>query len=586
MSASRENIAPLSKEKFIELFKPTFLPGNILIEAIYEAREVVYLRFIDHLDHELLGLQSPRLVKSYIALLQLVTHNYFTKKHVWVLQEYAFTEEYVKNQTIILAKSIYESLQPVRAELAGIPNEDARQARLKEAVDIFKKPQIIALREYFMARNDVYGGNFGFENEYFDRLIEKIIMSKITADDNVEVINARVFSALKAFMISSNLTLADEFNFTNLHRVIDKSVNAELPDIDGFRDIFEVYQNYLLDFSAYLKEVSSEIEKVFPNFRIKLFDASYKKAFENIYQNNTCFRDNYIIEMYMQQIRKPYLFDEITDYLMNADKHIVSEVLKATPPDSPPPVPSLQQILRVCYNQLWSEQPELTGCNTLNNFVYVPANEEPPVQVEDVTPILSDHMRTSQFSTQLLTLPAGMILTELFDGEAVPGIVTTMEISILDSFNKELQLYQLHYKNLSKLPMNAPQHSDRKTATDKYLKDFNEANTLAKKAALLTAAKPYINRHKHFDLDKLLGKDITNTWSKILKVAREKAMQSLKSDINRLDDKSAVAALQSWRKMGIFSQHRSNFKILGAFGRTSAQKEIDEMIESRQPRNG
>ncbi len=586
MSASRENIAPLSLEKFIELFKPTFSPGNTVTEAVYEAKEVVFLRLISQLDQEILGLESSHLTKKYKALLQLITHKYFTKKQVWALQELAYTKEHVNEIALSLAKSIYESLHSIRAELNGIPNEGARQDRLKEEINISGKPQNKELLHYFKMRNNAYIGIRVFNEVRLNACLDSIV-AQLTTDDNLEVVKARVVGNLMDYIDLHELNEREKLLFkisTNeLEEVIDSSSAVLSSEDERFQSIHKAYLAFLRDYQAYLEEISTQIEAVFPKFYRNLLNQSLNRAFEKIrgLPKHLFYLDNFKIELYLQQIRKPHLFEKIfSECIFVADLDLLTQVLKETPPHSQPPVPSMHQMLNDSYIQLATDlSPEPTAPN---NFMYI--RSDSVEVIEDVKPILeSKDMETSSTLYKLLPLPQDNP-PPFFEGSS-PGTVTTMDILLLNSFYRELSHYQLHYRKLSKLPMNAPQHADRATAAQKYGEDYREAKTVEKKAALLAVAKPYINRHKHFDLDKLLGINITNTWNKILKFSREDALEKLKHDIRSLDDESSIATLQAWRNMSIFSQHRSNFKIFGAFGRTSAQKEIDEMILSRRRNN-
>jgi GTPase SAR1 family protein len=95
-------------------------------------------------------------------------------------------------------------------------------------------------------------------------------------------------------------------------------------------------------------------------------------------------------------------------------------------------------------------------------------------------------------------------------------------------------------------------------------------------ATLIEVAKPYINRHRNWCFDTLFGKHNTNTWSDVLKEARETALET----INELTVKKSVSEteLNTWRRHSLFAEHRNNFSFLGAFGNTKAQVKIDNLI--------
>jgi hypothetical protein len=596
MSSSRDNATDLSFADPIELLlKPTFLPGKTLPEVIYEAREVVLLRFIEKMDQESLGLSTPHLVMKFKALLQILTHEYFIQKQEWALQEHAYTEKFIKTQSQIMSEVIYKVLHPVRHDLEAILNEDAKQARIKNIVDDSCKQYVVSIKKYFKLRNDIYAGNFSFDETLFNITIDKI-SAELTPADNTEVIFTRVFTILNTFAKQTEFVSAkalfNEFNFAKLQdEVIHANYNKAtlLGEAADLQDIHASYLDFLNYFIRYLNEILSQIKKLFPHFRVKLFDELFKKAFEKMFNDETCYWNNFFIELNLQQIRKPELSDDIQEFLqtifvpilqashIDIEKHLLSKVLKATS-NGAQHVPSLQQMLNDSYSQLFST----LNTEPVLSTSYLDLPEEKLVYVEDVTPILSPYLATLEESSRLLPLTDGHIIPPLFAVGSIPGVITSMDISILNQVNKHVEEYQTNYEEFSKLPMNSSQHHDRVVALEQYRDDYLVADSLEKKAALLDVAKPYINRHEHFDIDKILGKTNTSTWSRILKKARQDALTSLKVQVMPLDDERAVAALKCWRQIGIFSQHRSNFKILGAFGRTHAQKEIDTLITERQ----
>jgi hypothetical protein len=118
---------------------------------------------------------------------------------------------------------------------------------------------------------------------------------------------------------------------------------------------------------------------------------------------------------------------------------------------------------------------------------------------------------------------------------------------------------------------------DRAEAVATFKRLLNQAkNDPDRIATLIEVAKPYINRHRYWTFDTMFGKNNTNTWSNVLKEARETALET----INELTDKKSVSEteLKTWRKHSLFAEHRNNSFWYGAFGKTNAQVKIDTLI--------
>ncbi len=101
-------------------------------------------------------------------------------------------------------------------------------------------------------------------------------------------------------------------------------------------------------------------------------------------------------------------------------------------------------------------------------------------------------------------------------------------------------------------------------------------NNLKAIQALVAAAEPYLNEHKNPRKDKFFGIHNTATWQHCLKLARDQGLASLTAMTYR------KSTLIYWEKQTLFSTHRGNSVLVGAFGKTHAQKEIERLIKNRR----
>jgi hypothetical protein len=618
MSLTRERrLAQMQRSaQLVERYKPTFFSGTTVQEAIDEAREIVLLRFINQMDAESLGLSNPSLVIKFKALLQIITHTLFIKKQPWVTQETAYTEKFLKEQCLSLSKSVHKVLHPQRHVIEKLDN-NAQKERIKNIFDASSQDDIKIVKSYFEMRTLLYSENFSCPSLAFDNTIKKI-SADLTPSDSIEVIFNRVYPLFKIFAMQTQFEnekyLLEEFNFKELHHKIAQKKQINIKAICEDRNILSkekdflilnnAYILYRIDFKSFLDETAHDVQQLFPKFHEDLFTALFHKAFEKILGNEFWYWNNFLFELILQEIRKPALYAEIQEVLQtvympminitytfppegNAGylAKLLNEIKKVTLNRTQDAL-SLQQILAGSYIHLFSLLT-LSQLNASTNFLplSMPSEEDKQeVKIQDVTSILSPYIETTQtpppLQAQLLPI-MDMQIQPLFYNKDVPDFISVTDISILYAINRHIDEYQKHYDKFSKLPMNSPQHHDRVKAVEKFSEDYAKADSVAKIAALVLVAKPYINRHRRFDFDTTVGKSITHTWSKLLKVARDDALRLLEVQVTPLDDKNAINALECWRQLGLFSQHRANFKIRGAFGRTHAQTEIDTMILTR-----
>jgi small GTP-binding protein len=138
-------------------------------------------------------------------------------------------------------------------------------------------------------------------------------------------------------------------------------------------------------------------------------------------------------------------------------------------------------------------------------------------------------------------------------------------------YNKHLR--QL-FAGLSTNPSMELAPADREQALNIFLEEVRTCDADPEKYEMLTEfAKPYINRHRNPLVDKKFGKVNTSTWNHALQEVRKAALSVLKgSEFVTSED------LSYWRDRSLFAEHRNNSRLIGAFGKTHAQKEIDGLL--------
>lgn len=93
-------------------------------------------------------------------------------------------------------------------------------------------------------------------------------------------------------------------------------------------------------------------------------------------------------------------------------------------------------------------------------------------------------------------------------------------------------------------------------------------------------SKNYVNKHKHPWVDAILGKANTKSWQSFAATLREKALFQLKIEMYHLNTpEEKKSYLLEARKLPVFSEHRSNYIVTGAFFRTATIKKIDQLID-------
>lgn len=95
-----------------------------------------------------------------------------------------------------------------------------------------------------------------------------------------------------------------------------------------------------------------------------------------------------------------------------------------------------------------------------------------------------------------------------------------------------------------------------------------------------------LNTHRNPSWDSFFGINNTTSWSNTLKTLREQALDTLFKQIDDLATKEEqLALLEDAKKQPLFCEHRNNFFIQGAWGRTHSVKLIEEMEVEIQQRS-
>ncbi len=117
-----------------------------------------------------------------------------------------------------------------------------------------------------------------------------------------------------------------------------------------------------------------------------------------------------------------------------------------------------------------------------------------------------------------------------------------------------------------------------------YINTHREDTNLEQLNAFYSTAKAYINRHKNPIRDAIFGIVNTASWQIVAKEIRVLAFQALQNKLSQIEgDQEKIAFLETARDLAIFREHRHNYVITGAWGRTDTVAEIDKLIESIKP---
>lgn len=88
---------------------------------------------------------------------------------------------------------------------------------------------------------------------------------------------------------------------------------------------------------------------------------------------------------------------------------------------------------------------------------------------------------------------------------------------------------------------------------------------------------PELNAHSNPHLDWFFGINNTTSWSNTLKVLRDQSLEKLFAELDHLEsDEEKLSLLETAKNLPLFCEHRNNFVIQGAWGKTNSVKLIED----------
>ncbi|MCL9684603.1 hypothetical protein [Legionella maioricensis] len=88
---------------------------------------------------------------------------------------------------------------------------------------------------------------------------------------------------------------------------------------------------------------------------------------------------------------------------------------------------------------------------------------------------------------------------------------------------------------------------------------------------------PELNTHSNPYLDRFFGINNTESWRDTLKILRNQSLEKLFAELENLEsDEDKLSLLETAKNLPLFCEHRNNFIIQGAWGRTNSVKLIEE----------
>jgi hypothetical protein len=528
--------------ELLELYKPKFTAN---LHPDHEAGEAVLLKCIDELsDPEFAAeLYNPILARKLKALLMILTHDLYTRTSVWNVKESNITYNFLNKKSELLTQAIVQSDMVTRETILN------------------------QVKSFFIVRSKLYAEIFTFDEVKLAEAIDRIHGYSYEEFQDKEDIKFSILTALTnyhyAMVIFDLKKSLAHFNIDKFEQAGNKALAANTTTLYSENNLLDEENNFdelSLEFALYHREFLDSLYKTITNMNqsffcvlnTEVFSRLYNKAFQHIASDDIAIYKYNLIEYYLEQVRKPELRTIVRQSL-------VTFIVPA--------------IITHCENFYYYEPMDFESLiNLVDEFGKI--NSLSIHQMLNTAYLQLFSLADSQ-SPQIFTRLSvtNQDIKPLFENK-IPGTISTEEINLVNSINTNYLQYQKLFAD-----------QDRDASITIFKENLKLADSLPKIVALTEAAHPFIDIHKHFRLDDKLGKTNTNTWSKSLKAARADAMKILKLHVDSSEDKSkTIEALEYWRGNGIFSTHRSNFKILGAFGRTKAQVEIDTMLTTlRKP---
>jgi len=610
----------------IEDLRPAFhdiiskAQDNFIFALFTEVDETVWLRAIQRLKMADLGIADESKFIKFKALMIVLAHENFYRSAAW-LEKY-FTFYYSEWATILstFCAQAYADLFFIKRNTSE--SEEAYRQRLDT---------ILAARVN-QAKQD---------SNNFNVLINKILDREINIDNNQEliavikniIIDARIKGTLDLVFMEKKIF--EVFSQIGFNRIINagalrfdaESIKKKIEKIEGLniaqacrehrleritRTLFALHSEFLKineEFMAIYNNISNQIQDYMPGFSINDFSISYNRAFSILTAEKNNYVVNFLLETYLQQWRKPQrmstIHDTLTTYIFMANSHneqhnipvrfsdhLLSQGTAILIKEEGTPPPSLHEIVAQAYSILHAplailQKPELqaqlaswTRPRNIMPLLSRDDNSEEKPDAPLATASTTRERALIPYSNSSLNI-LSTISNPLFSAQMPPpGSLSPLETTILSHVSE--YHFQPLFENLSKDPQWANNPQDRETAIQRFNQALNQTHSLEGITQLLLTAKPYINRHRHFLWDAFFKKHNTNSWKTAFKAARSKSLEILKKELNnRTTEEDKRHYLTTWRKNMLFSEHRNESILCGAFGRTRAQKSIDNLLKQK-----
>ena len=562
------------------------------INVYHEVNAVAWLRLILKLDAEAVGLPDnvPLLLAKFKATMILQAYELFQEREAWNRKFTAHLSSLFKD---------------IRSELlSNAINGNSREVGLANA----KITASLVICSHFFLPIDTGLSNIEeMVREAFHEIKNGRIIGPTISETIVlwETHIQEVFDKLTRNLYAETFKISieqqsDAFNFKKLEKLLeDEKFSKPLQGRAGFWsgnqiqqmqkiiDLRAEYTSFYKKFLSSCKDTEHHAGRIASNFNDKAdrYSECYLKAFDSLKKNPKRYVDDFLLEMVLQQDRKsnhaPLLYEQLEKIFLPVanksfyrkkqlpEKTIVDITIELKTLALPPP--SLEELVAGAYailhtplNSLnnalknnaslfigWVDLPSNTNSNNANALAIIPNNTRALVNtLEPSTPPLFD------------------------PNSPIPGAITSAQVSILADRFDHISKYKPLFSGISssKNIINATDLADRYLAVNIFDKALAEANTIEEIMALLIVAKPYINRHRNPLTDWMRNKENTETWKTCFKAARVRALSLLPTAA------PTETLLNAYRSEFIFADHRKESYLLGAWGNTSAQRDIDSMI--------
>lgn len=599
----------------IQLIKPEFHHMGGTAEAKKESEEAVWLRTIQRLSAIDLGISDNQALEKFKALLIIQTHQLFYLRAKWQIAHAA-----------LLLKKIQQKVDAYHATLCKIfvTNSfmlfDNQETQIKKRLEETFRPYTTTLKDHLKKcfqyettlhlNADAIFPVYSIYEKLADELESFFIdyLAKHVATPPTAYFHKKIHQSLGYNVFRKNVVKgAQRFNINEikkvsiLHNLDVTKIAMECGFEDNIKEITGLHDEYIKFQEKYLQlfnDTLAQIQQIIPQFTQDDYWKHYQKVFEIFQrpQKETFYIDDFLYELYLQQARKPYiqsdLYADITDIYLpaanfyythrNVTIRITIEDLSRwmhddrihnTFPDS------LHKIVEDAYKVLHND---LLNENTQNNET----KHDELLAVE-----LETFNLVENYSNPVSTLPK-----KLFTN-TVPGTLEEENIKTLDEigpinsdyqklfepFSKEVEIFEAKLQEEDKT-------DDRAQALElfnKELEKLKSIDSIVNIAALVSVAKPYLNRHRYYfwaSIRSTINSNNINTttWKEAFSRAQSQALEILKDAFNKSPEQT-FPLLHQWRNHSLFTEDYGStewFKWLK--GKEKAQDTLDKMIASYQ----